>query len=123
MENTKPHIDTSQVAVSVSIDTPKSATTYSPLPNIPTFIKLFGQPEKKTKEEENKKTDDKTDNKTNDKTDDKTDDKTVEKVEITDDNSNDITDVKPKSEILDMIDATDEGIVLMLVLGYMNIYL
>jgi len=116
MDNNKPHIDTSQVAVSVTIDTPKSATTYSPLPNLPTFIKLFGQPEKKSKEEENKKTDDKTDSKTdnkaNDKTDnksdDKSDDKTVEKVEITDDNSNDITDVKPKSEILDMIDATDE---------------
>eukprot|EP00833_Pecoramyces_ruminatium_P006519 jgi/Orpsp1_1/1180551/evm.model.c7180000073859.1 len=58
----KPHIDTSQVAVSVSINTPQSGVALSPLPNIPTFIKLFGQPETKEEKEDND-WDDKIDNK------------------------------------------------------------
>jgi len=76
-DNSKPHIDTSQVAVSVNINTPQSAL--SPLPNVPTFIKLFGQPE--TKEDKNNEND------------------------VWDDKINN----KPKSEILDIIDANDEG--------------
>ncbi|ORY77525.1 hypothetical protein LY90DRAFT_665300 [Neocallimastix californiae] len=75
-DNSKPHIDTSQVAVSVNINTPQSAL--SPLPNVPTFIKLFGQPE--TKEDKNNEND------------------------VWDDKINN----KPKSEILDIIDANDE---------------
>ncbi|ORX45175.1 hypothetical protein BCR36DRAFT_333467 [Piromyces finnis] len=59
MENNKPHIDTTQVAISVSIDTPKSSAALSPLPNVPTFIKLFGKPE--TKEDKDNDWDDKID--------------------------------------------------------------
>ena len=76
--NTKPHIDTSQVAISVSIDTPKTATL-SPLPNVPTFIKLFGKPE--GKEEKDKENDD----------------------------WDDTVDGEKKSDVLDIIDASDEG--------------
>lgn len=74
-----PHIDTTQVAVSANLDTPQTGTVLSPLPNIPTFIKLFGQPE--TKEDKNNEND------------------------VWDDKINN----KPKSEILDIIDANDEG--------------
>jgi len=118
--NDKPHIDTSQVAVSVSIDTPKS-TIYSPLPNIPTFIKLFGQPPKKEENKTEDKKEDKTENKADEKKENqsegKTDEKTEGKAENKENKDNNTTEDKTNnknedkdagSEILDMIDATDE---------------